>query len=64
MVKQDGEYGYVAFYKSKRLEVYAKSSLEAQERAAKLFKARKSYDVTVVLAENKDGSAVVHSTSF
>lgn len=51
--------GYVAFYKGKKLEVYAASSYEAQQKAAALFKARKSYEVTVVLAE-KDGQQVTH----
>lgn len=51
--------GYIAFYKGKKLEVYAASSYEAQQKAAALFKARKSYEVTVVLAE-KDGQQVTH----
>ena len=55
--------GYVTFYKDKRHEVYAKSSWEAQEIAAKFFKAKKAYHVTVVLAE-KDGEQVVHKPMF
>lgn len=58
-----GENGYIAFYKGKEKEVYAKSSYEAQQKAAKLFGAKKSYDVTVVLAE-KNGEQVTHSPSF
>lgn len=54
--------GYAAFYKGKRTEVYAKTSYEAQQKAAAFFKARKSYDVTVVLAE-KGGAPVLHSTA-
>jgi hypothetical protein len=54
--------GYVCFFKEKRTEVYAKTSYEAQQKAAAFFKARKSYDVTVVLAE-KGGVTVVHSTA-
>lgn len=54
--------GYVAFYKGKRTEVYAATSYEAQQKAAAFFKAKKSYDVTVVLAE-KGGAPVVHSTA-
>ena len=42
---------YECFYKGKRLSVKAASSYAAQTEAAKLFKARKSYDVTVVLAD-------------
>ena len=61
--------GYIAFYKGKRTEVYAETSLAAQEKAAKEFKARKSYDVTVVLAErNTDGTEpgeqVIHVADF
>ena len=51
--------GYVAFYRDRRTEVYADTTLEAQRKAAQFFKARKSYEVTVMLAE-KNGEAVVH----
>jgi hypothetical protein len=54
--------GYVCFYKSKRTEVYASTTYEAQTKAAAFFKARKQYEVTVVLAE-KGGEVVVHSTA-
>jgi hypothetical protein len=53
--------GYIAFYRGKRIEVYANTSYEAQTKAAAAFKARKSYEVTVMLAE-KDGQQVTHST--
>jgi hypothetical protein len=53
--------GYIAFYRGKQVEVYAATSYEAQQKAAAVFKARKSYEVTVMLAE-KDGQQVVHST--
>ena len=53
-------YGYIAFYKGKRIEVYANTSYEAQQKAAALFKAKKSYEVSVMLAE-KDGQAVTHT---
>jgi hypothetical protein len=49
--------GYIAFYRGKQVEVTATSAYEAQVKAAEQFKARKRYDVTVVLAE-KDGKAV------
>ena len=52
-------YGYVCFYKGKRIEVYADSTYAAQQKAALLFKAKKSYEVNVILAE-KDGKPVVH----
>lgn len=47
------------FYRGKRVEIYAATSYEAQEKAAAQFKARKSYEVTVVLAE-KGGEPVEH----
>lgn len=55
--------GYIAFYKGKQKEVYANSSYEAQKKAAAEFKAKKSYEVTVVLAE-KDGQQVTHTADF
>ena len=50
---------YECFYKNKRMEVRALRSFDAQEIAAKAFKARKSYEVTVVLAAklNAEGTA-------
>ena len=53
--------GYIAFYRGKQLEVFADSSYAAQQKAAALFKARKAYEVTVVLVE-LDGKQVAHST--
>lgn len=40
---------YKAFYKGKSIEVKADTSYQAQQIAAKQFKAKKSYDVVVVL---------------
>jgi len=51
--------GYKAFYKGKTLDVYASTSIQARDKAARLFKARKAYDVTVVLCELA-GSQVTH----
>lgn len=51
--------GYIAFYKDKQLEVRADTSYQAQKQAAKLFKARKAYEVTVVLAESGN-EQIVH----
>lgn len=42
---------YIAFYKGKKYSLEAESSYEAQQKAAKYFKAKKAYDVTVVLAD-------------
>ena len=53
-------YGYVCFYKGKRIEVYADSSYAAQQKAAAQFKAKKPYEVTAVLAE-KNGQPVIHT---
>ena len=55
--------GYVAFWRGKRCEVEAASSFEAQKLAAAQFKAKKPYEVSVVLAE-KDGEPVVHKPLF
>lgn len=53
-------FGYVCFYRGKRIEVRALRSFDAQEIAAKIFKAKKSWEVTVVLAEKPNGEEVVH----
>ena len=42
---------YECFYKGKRITVKALRSFDAQEIAAKQFKARKSWEVTVVMAD-------------
>lgn len=55
--------GYKAFYKNKSVEVYANTSYEAQMKAAKVFKAKKSYDVTVVLCES-NGKQIIHTPDF
>lgn len=51
---------YKAFYKGKTIELKADSSYQAQTKAAEQFKARKSYDVTVILLET-DGKQVIHT---
>lgn len=55
--------GYVAFYKGRRIEVLEETSYKAREKAAGIFKAKKSYDVTVILAEI-DGAQVTHTADF
>jgi hypothetical protein len=42
---------YIAFYKGQQITVTAETSYQAQQLAAGKFKAKKSYDVTVVLAD-------------
>ena len=54
--------GYIALYRNKRLEVYAETSYAAQKEAAKQFKAKRDWEVTVYLAE-KDGEPVTHATA-
>ena len=52
--------GYKAFYKDKQLDVYAESTYQAQQLAAAQFKAKKAYEVTVMLCE-KAGAPVIHN---
>lgn len=54
-------YTYVAFYKNQQREVQASTSLEARDIAATLFKAKRAYEVTVVVAARPDGTPVVHT---
>ena len=54
--------GYIAIYRGKQKEVYAATSYEAQQKAAKLFKAKKAYEITVVLCE-KSGEPMMHNPS-
>jgi hypothetical protein len=42
---------YKAFYKGKTIEVEALTSYEAQYKAAAIFRAKKSWEVTVVLCD-------------
>ena len=49
---------YIAFYKGKQKVIEAETSYKAQIIAAIQFKAKKSYEVTVVLAN------VEHTPSF
>ena len=57
--------GYVCFWKSQRIEVYANTTYEAQQKAKVIFGARckKGYEINVVLAE-KAGQPVVHTADF
>ena len=51
--------GYKAFYRGKEMEVYADTMLDAQNKAAQAFRAKKSWEVHVVLCE-RNGEQVVH----
>ncbi len=55
--------GYKAFYMGREIEVTAETSYQAQKKAAELFNARKSYDVTVMLCE-AEGEQVTHAPTF
>jgi hypothetical protein len=55
--------GYKAFYKGKSIEVFAETSYQGQQKAAQVFKAKRSYEVTVILCE-KNGEQVTHSPSL
>lgn len=54
---------YKAFYKDEVVEVQAETSFGAQVLAAERFKARKSYEVSVVLCE-KNGQPIPHLPIF
>ena len=53
---------YKAFYRNKTIDVEASTSYDAQCKAAAQFRAKKSYEVSVMLCELGD-QPVVHSTA-
>lgn len=55
--------GYIAFYRNKQVEVRADTSLEAQRLAAHYWRVKKSFDVTVVLAE-VGSEPITHTPDF
>lgn len=54
---------YLAFYKGQKKEVHAATTFEAQTMAAKLFKAKKNWEVTIMLVE-KNGQQIIHQTNI
>ena len=60
--RMDGMNGYKAFWRGREVDVYAESSYRAQLKAAVHFKAKKPYEVSVVLCE-KNGEMVIHQTN-
>ena len=54
--------GYICLWKGKRFEVYASTTYEAQKLCATQHKIKKSYEISVYLAE-KNGEVVEHKTS-
>ncbi len=59
----NGKNGYIAFYKGKRIEVYADTIYQAQKTASEYFKTKKGWEVNVVLAE-VNGKPYVRDTLF
>ena len=54
--------GYKAFYRNKYVDFYADTSYQAWQKAVAQFKAKKYWEVTVVLCE-KNGEQIVQSTA-
>ena len=54
---------YKAFYRDKVVEVQAETTFGAQVLASEMFKAQKSYEVSVILCERK-GKQVTHKPMF
>lgn len=54
---------YIAFYRGRKATVVSPTSYAAQQQAAQFFKAKKDYEVTVMLVE-KDGQPVTHTPDF
>ena len=50
---------YECFWKSKRITVEADTSYQAQQKSQSILKAKKGYEITVMLAE-KNGQAYIH----
>jgi hypothetical protein len=50
---------YKAFYRNKTVEVQAETSYKAQQIASKLLKAKKTYDVTVLLLDTIHNPAIL-----
>jgi hypothetical protein len=48
---------YIAFYNGKKISVTAETSYAAQLVAAKIFKAKKSWQVSVILADSEVDTA-------
>ena len=55
---------YKAFYKGKEIEVEAETSYKAQLKASEIFKAKKSYQVTVVLVAVEGEQVTYNGTEF
>ena len=56
-------FSYICFYKGRQVMVQALRSFDAQNIAAKKLKARRPWEVSVVLAARSDGSEVTHQSA-
>ena len=56
--------GYICYCRNKKIEVYANTSYAAQQEAAKKLGAKKTYQVSVVLAELNGKPVVYNGTEF
>jgi hypothetical protein len=55
--------GYICLHKGKKYEVYAESTYAAQQKCARENKIKKSYEISVYLAEKK-GEQITHIPLF
>lgn len=55
---------YHAFWRGKQIELKAATSFGAQQAAAQTFRAKKRYEVTIVLVAKAGGSEIVHVADF
>lgn len=56
--KTPNDFGYVAIYKGKQIEVYAPTSYQAQLRAQVHFRCKQAYQVAVCVCEDKEGNTI------
>ena len=57
-------HGYICFYKGKKLEVTADTTYQAQLKAQQVLKAKKAYEVTVVLCESYGKQVTLNTASL
>lgn len=55
---------YICFYKGKEIKIKALRSYDAQIEAARIFRARKPYEVTVMLAAIGDQPYIHHPATL
>ncbi len=57
----NGLNGYLAFYRGKQMEVWAKTPYEAEQKAAVIWKVKKTWEISVGLCVLADGTEVIHT---